>query len=69
MPEHKDDCSCQFCARLKSRTIPTADWIAQHATHEGAFKTEPFAHPSGRWYWLVCSCGMRHLTMTDGLDA
>jgi len=71
MAEHEDGCGCSFCARLRSRTVTTADWIAQHSGsgHEGSFTTEPFEHPSGRMYWLVCSCGKKHLTMTDALDA
>lgn len=63
------DCTSR---KLDARVAPTAAWRARHLPHLAAavrqqpgaaiaFTREPFPHPSGTWFWLVCRCGAKHL--------
>ena len=52
------------CERIAAKVMPTAEWFAIHNDH-GVKAFEPFPHPSGKWFTLVCPCGAKHLTMTD----
>lgn len=50
------------------RVLTTDHWRQKHA-HCGGTLREPFPHhPDGSWFWLVCACGARHLTMTAIAD-
>jgi hypothetical protein len=51
---------CRFCDKLAAKVQPAETWDAKHAAC-GPKTTEPFPHPSGKWYWLVCPCGAKHL--------
>lgn len=54
---------------LNTATTPTAEWEQRHASHLAPgkeFAREPFNHPDGTWYWLVCPCGAKHLTGGGG---
>lgn len=64
LQSHVNGCDCATCAGLAAKTVATDDWLAQHRNH-GDLSTEPFDHPSGRWYWLVCECGAKHLTTDE----
>ncbi len=57
---HGDSCHCEFCLKLAGRTMDTDAWMTQHRNH-GDLTQEPFPHPSGKWFWLVCECGAKHL--------
>lgn len=65
---HPDRCVCGFCAEMRAKTMPWADWKAKHAPHlhrRGGeeFEREPYPHPSGTWAWIVCPCGAKLLTI------
>lgn len=67
-PDHTSaGCRCPVCQQLRSKTKEPEVWLAEHAAH-GDKALEPFLHPDGRMYWLVCPCGARYLTMekSDG---
>lgn len=54
----------KFCEHLSGKVKETVEWKVQHADclKDGdAFSSEPFPHPSGTWFWLVCLCGAKHL--------
>jgi hypothetical protein len=56
--------SMRFCESLSEKVKTTEEWKAEHAEHVDAelpFASEPFPHPSGTWFWLVCPCGAKHL--------
>jgi len=72
MTEHRRGCVCRTCQRLQARTIGTEAWRAQHLEHLRdpalGFTVEDFPHPSGTWFWLICVCGAKHLTMTRSVE-
>ena len=55
----------KFTEHLAGKVQTTAAWKAEHepclAADGDAFTTEPFKHPDGTWFWLVCLCGAKHL--------
>jgi hypothetical protein len=59
------------CDKLKDKVMTSDDWRAKHRPHlveyeeTNGFKSEPFPHPSGEWYWIVCPCGAKHLTTKE----
>jgi hypothetical protein len=55
---------CKFCRNLGERTVETAFWLHTHAEH-GTHEREEFKHPSGRWFWLVCPCGAKHMAVEE----
>ena len=57
--------NCKFCERLKAKTWPESEWRAEHDGH-GGYTKESFLRPGGRWYWLVCKCGHKYLTVGKG---
>jgi hypothetical protein len=60
-----------YCDKLKNRVMTTGQWKAEHIPHfanydvTSGFKKEPSTHPSGKWFWLVCPCGAKHLTDSE----
>lgn len=45
--------------------MDTDAWKLQHMPHLGPgqrFVAQPYSHPSGEWYSLVCPCGARHIS-------
>lgn len=68
-PTHKAECACVLCEKLRTKTLETEAWRKKHRAHLGGaglgFTTEPFAHPSGDWSWLVCPCGAKQLTVRE----
>lgn len=69
-PNHRTQCTCKFCTRLKAKSIPDQQWRDNHLPHlppNSVFGIEPFPHPSNTWFWRVCPCGARHLT-SDGIE-
>ena len=59
---HEDNmnCGCRACAQIRAKVKTSEEWDAEHEDH-GPHIREPYDHPNGNWYWLVCSCGKRHL--------
>lgn len=58
----------KFTEHLTGKVMTTAEWRATHAAclADGeTFTREPFQHPSGSWFWLVCICGAKHLCDVD----
>ena len=55
----------KFTEHLAGKVKTTDEWKAEHArclvADGDAFTSEPFPHPSGDWFWLVCLCGAKHL--------
>lgn len=56
--------NCRYCNRLAAHVKTLEAWEAEHAEH-GGYTTEPFAHPSGNWFWLVCKCGAKYLNIRE----
>lgn len=55
------------CDLLNGLVILDTAWREKHAGHLPApaadYAREKFNHPSGTWFWLVCPCGAKHLTI------
>ena len=67
--QHKNDCLCRSCERIRTKTISTAVWLQTHLQHS-AMRTEPFEHyPGDDLFWLVCECGAKHLTRAQDAPA
>jgi hypothetical protein len=52
---------CKFCEALEKKVKTPEEWHAEHDAH-GQATEEPFPHPSGDWFWLLCPCGAKYLT-------
>lgn len=55
---------CGFFERRGIKTLPKSEWKSVHSEHidkTKGFDKENFEHPSGTWYWLVCTCGAKLL--------
>lgn len=48
------------CHRFDGRVQTTEAWLKQHRNH-GDLGQEAHPHPSGKWIWLTCECGAKHL--------
>lgn len=63
------DNDCTFSKRLEGRIVSTEDWLLLHTPHlemGQQFRREKYdAHPSGTWFWRVCTCGAKHLSTGD----
>ena len=56
------------CKALHCSIMNDADWDEIHKPHMKRgkdFDREPFPHPSGKWFWVVCQCGAKNLR--DGI--
>lgn len=76
MNRHPRECGCVLCTRLEERVETLEAWSARHRPHlrENAigtpldFARETYPHPDGNWFWLVCPCGHRFLTIDRNID-
>lgn len=56
--------------QLEDHVMTREDWEAKHREHLQAadFTTQSFGYPHEDWAWLVCPCGAKHLTGTQGQE-
>lgn len=61
---HTDACERAVRRMVEARTMDTSAWRLEHPPHCGKLRDITRAehnHPGGRWYWLCCQCGAKHL--------
>lgn len=76
MADHENGCGCRICSSIRARQKDLPEWQQEHESHlapQESFGREPFNHPSGTWFMLVCPCGAKIVSIEesekDGLEA